>query len=156
MEELQQITGVGAGKAKKYGQPFLELIKNYVEENEIIRPQDMVVKSVINKSGLKVYIIQSVDRKVPLDSLAIAKDLTMDELLTELESIVASGTHLDIRYFVEEVVDEYHFEQIYDYFKEDAETDSIEKAIDELCDDELTAEEVRLVRILFMSELGNK
>jgi ATP-dependent DNA helicase RecQ len=156
MEELQQITGVGAGKAKKHGQPFLDLIKTYVEENEIIRPQDMVVKSVINKSGLKVYIIQSVDRKVPLDSLAVAKDLTMSELLTELESIVASGTHLDIRYFVEEMVDEYHFEQIYDYFKEDAETDSIEKAVDELCDDELTAEEVRLVRILFMSELGNK
>ena len=156
MEELQQITGVGAGKAKKYGQPFLELIKTYVEENEIIRPQDMVVKSVVNKSGLKVYIIQSVDRKVPLDSLAIAKDLSMDELLTEIESIVASGTHLDIRYFVEEVVDEYHFEQIYDYFKEEAETDSVEKAIDELCDDEITEEEVRLVRILFMSELGNK
>jgi ATP-dependent DNA helicase RecQ len=156
MDELQQITGVGAGKAKKYGQPFLNLIKTYVEENEIIRPNDMVVKSVINKSGLKVYIIQSVDRKVPLDSLAVAKDLSMDELLTEVESIVASGTHLDIRYFVEEVVDEYHFEQIYDYFKEKAETDSIEKAIQELCDDELTEEEVRLVRILFMSELGNK
>ena len=156
MEELQQITGVGAGKAKKYGQPFLDLIKTYVEENEIIRPQDMVVKSVINKSGLKVYIIQSVDRKVPLDSLAVAKDLTMDELLTEIESIVASGTHLDIRYFVEEVVDEYHFEQIYYYFKEEAETDSVEKAVDELCDDEITEEEVRLVRILFMSELGNK
>jgi ATP-dependent DNA helicase RecQ len=157
MDELQQITGVGAGKAKKYGQPFLGLIKTYVEENEIIRPHDMVVKSVVNKSGLKVYIIQSVDRKVPLDSLAEAKDLSMDELLTELESIVASGLHLDIRYFVDEVVDEYHYEQIYNYFKEEAETDSIEKAIETLCDDdELTEEEVRLVRILFMSELGNK
>ena len=156
MDELQQITGVGAGKAKKYGQPFIDLIKTYVEDNEIIRPHDMVVKSVVNKSGLKVYIIQSVDRKVPLDSLAEAKDLTMDELLTEVESIVASGTHLDIRYFVDEVVDEYHYEQIYDYFKEEAETDSIEKAIEELCDDEITEEEVRLVRILFMSELGNK
>ncbi|MDR0364943.1 MAG: DNA helicase RecQ [Bacteroidales bacterium] len=156
MDELQQITGVGAGKAKKYGQPFLDLIKNYVEENEIIRPHDMVVKSVVNKSGLKVYIIQSVDRKVPLDDLAIAKDLSMDELLTEVESIVASGTHLDIRYFVEEVVDEYHFEMIYEYFREEAETDSIQKAVSELCSDEITEEEVRLVRILFMSELGNK
>jgi len=156
MEELQQITGVGAGKAKKHGQPFLDLIKTYVEENEIIRPHDMVVKSVVNKSALKVYLIQSVDRKVPLDSLAIAKNLSMDELLSEIESIVASGFHLDIRYFVEEVVDEDHFEQIYDYFKEEAETDSIEKAIQQLCDDEISEEEVRLVRILFMSELGNK
>ncbi|MCL2040847.1 MAG: DNA helicase RecQ [Bacteroidales bacterium] len=156
MEELQQITGVGAGKAKKHGQPFLNLIKNYVEDNEIIRPHDMVVKSVVNKSGMKVYIIQSIDRKVPLDSLAVAKDLSMDELLTEIESIVASGTHLDIRYFVDEVVDADHYELIYDYFKDEAETDSIEKAIDKLCDDELTSEEVRLVRILFMSELGNK
>jgi ATP-dependent DNA helicase RecQ len=156
MDELSQITGVGIGKAKKYGQPFLDLIKSYVEEKDIIRPHDMVVKSVVNRSGLKVYIIQSVDRKVPLDSLAIAKDLSMDELLTELESIVASGTHLDIRYFVDEIVDEYHYEQIYEYFKEEAETDSIKKAIYELCDDDISEEEVRLVRILFMSELGNK
>jgi len=155
MEELQQITGVGAGKAKKYGQPFLDFIKEYVEENDIIRPNDMVVKSVVNKSGLKVYIIQNIDRKLPLEDIALAKNLTVPELLTEIEHIVASGTKIDINYYIEDYIDEYHQEEIFDYFREDASSDSIEDAIRELGEDEYTEEEIRMMRIKFMSEIGN-
>ncbi|MBN2175338.1 MAG: DNA helicase RecQ [Bacteroidales bacterium] len=153
-EELLQITGVGAGKAKKYGKPFLDFIKQYVDENEIIRPNDMVVKSVVNKSGLKVYIIQSIDRKLALEDIAFTKDLTVDELLTEIERIVASGTKVDIDYYIREYVDEYHQEEIYEYFRE-AETDSIYAALESLGDDEFSEEEIRLMRIKFMSEIGN-
>jgi len=153
-EELQQITGVGAGKAAKYGAPFLKLIKGYVEENEIVRPNDMVVKSVVNKSGLKVYIIQNIDRKIALQDLAFAKNITLSELLTEIESIVASGTKLDLSYYVDEYVDPYHQEDIFDYFS-DAESDSVEAALEELGEDEFNEEEIRLMRIKFMSELGN-
>ena len=155
MDELQQITGVGSGKAKKYGQPFLDFIKTYVEENDIIRPNDMVVKSVVNKSGLKVYIIHNIDRKLPLEDIAQAKNLTVPELLTEIEHIVASGTKIDINYYIEEIVDEYHQEEIFEYFKEDASSDSIEDAIMELGEDEYTEEEIRMMRIKFMSEIGN-
>jgi len=153
-EELQQITGVGAGKANKYGSPFLELIKNYVEENEIIRPNDMVVKSVINKSGLKVYVIQNIDRKIALEDIAFAKNLTLSDLLTEVESIVSSGTKLDLNYYVDEYVDAYHQEEIFDYFRE-AESDSVEEALTELGEEEFNTEEIRLMRIKFLSELGN-
>jgi ATP-dependent DNA helicase RecQ len=153
-EELLQITGVGSGKAKKYGKPFLELIKHYVDENEIMRPNDMVVRSVVNKSGLKVYIIQSIDRKLALEDIALTKDLTVDELLAEIERIVASGTKVDINYYIREYVDEYHQEEIYDYFKE-AETDSVEEALGELGEDEFNEEEIRLMRIKFLSEVGN-
>jgi ATP-dependent DNA helicase RecQ len=153
-EELKQIVGVGAGKAAKYGKPFLELIQKYVEENEITRPNDMVIKSVINKSGLKVYIIQSIDRKLPLDDIAHAKNLSLSELLTEIERIVMSGTKLDIGYYINDKVDEYHQEDIYDYFSE-AETDSIEDALEELGESEYSEEEIRLMRIKFLSELGN-
>lgn len=153
-DELKQITGVGAGKAQKYGKPFIELIKTYVEENEIIRPMDMVVKSVVNKSGLKVYIIQNIDRKISLEDLAFAKSMTISELLTEVERIVASGTKLDLSYYVNEYVDPYHQEEIYDYFRE-AESDSIEHALRELGEDEFNEEEIRLMRIKFMSDLGN-
>ena len=153
-DELKQITGVGTGKAQKYGEPFLKLIKTYVEENEIIRPMDMVVKSVVNKSGLKVYIIQSIDRKISLEDIAMAKTMTISELLTEIERIVSSGTKLDLSYYVNEYVDPYHQEEIYDYFRE-AESDSIPDAIVELGEDEFTEEEVRLMRIKFMSDLGN-
>jgi len=153
-EELQQITGVGAGKAAKYGAPFLKLIKGYVEENEIVRPNDMVVKSVVNKSGLKVYIIQNIDRKIALQDLAFAKNITLSELLTEIESIVASGTKLDLSYYVDEYVDPYHQEDIFDYFS-DAESDSVKAALEELGEDEFNEEEIRLMRIKFMSELGN-
>ncbi|MCB2220957.1 MAG: DNA helicase RecQ [Bacteroidetes bacterium] len=153
-EELLQITGVGQGKAKKYGQPFLDLIQQYVEENDIMRPNDMVVKSVVNKSGLKVYIIQSIDRKLALEDIAMTKDLTVQELLTEIERIVSSGTKVDINYYINEYVDEYHQEEIYEYFNE-AETDSIEEALSELGEDEFSEEEIRLMRIKFLSEVGN-
>lgn len=154
-EELLQITGVGSGKAKKYGKPFLEFIQQYVEENEIMRPNDMVVKSVVNKSGLKVYIIQSIDRKLALEDIAHTKNLTVSELLTEIERIVASGTKVDINYYISEYVDEYHQEDIYEYFNEEAETDSIEDALEELGEDEFNEEEIRLMRIKFLSEVGN-
>ena len=153
-EELRQIVGVGVGKARRYGKPFIELIKQYVEENDIIRPNDMVVKSVVNKSGLKVYIIQSIDRKLSLEDIAHTKNMTFEELLTEIEQIVSSGTKIDISYYIDEFVDEYHQEDIYDYFSE-AETDSVEDALDELGEAEYTEEEIRLMRIKFLSEMGN-
>lgn len=154
MSELQQIIGVGAGKAAKYGQPFIKLIKQYVEENDITRPNDIVVKSVVNKSGLKVYIIKSVDRKLLLDDVAHAKNLSLDELLTEIERIVLSGTRLDINYYIDEFVDEYHQEEILDYFSE-AETDSVEDALQELGEAEFNEQEIRLMRIKYLSEVGN-
>jgi len=154
VDELKQITGVGSGKALKYGKPFLALIKEYVEENEIIRPMDMVVKSVVNKSGLKVYIIQNIDRKLVLEDIAYAKNLNLDELLTEIESIVSSGTKIDINYYIDEFVDPYHQEEIFNYFRE-AESDSVDEALRTLGEDEFTEEEIRLMRIKFMSELGN-
>ncbi len=154
VEELLQITGVGAGKAKKYGKPFLDFIKEYVDENEIIRPNDMVVKSVINKSGLKVYIIKSIDRKLPLGDIAYTKNLNVEELLTEIERIVSSGTKIDINYYIDEFVDEYHQEEIFEYF-EDAESDSVEEALVELGEDEYSEREVRMMRIKFLSEVGN-
>jgi ATP-dependent DNA helicase RecQ len=153
-DELVQITGVGVGKAQKYGKSFLELISQYVEENEIIRPNDMVVKSVVNKSGLKVYIIQNIDRKLALEDIAIAKSLTLSELLTEIERIVASGTKIDINYYIDEYVDEYHQEEIFRYFHE-AESDSVQEALMVLGEDEYSEEEIRLMRIKFMSEVGN-
>ncbi len=154
IDELKQITGVGSGKAERFGRPFIELISRYVEENEIERPMDMVVKSVVNKSGLKVYLIRNIDRKVSLEDLADAKGIDFDELLHELESIVASGTKIDIRYYINEVVDVDKQEEIFDYFKT-AETDSFKDALEELGEDDFTEEEVRLMRIRFMSEMGN-
>lgn len=155
IEELQNITGVGVGKAKRYGKEFIELIKKYVEEKEIIRPQDMIVKSVINKSGLKVYIIQSIDRKISLDDIADAKNLNMNDLLDEVEAIVNSGTKLNLDYYIDGVLDKEHQIEIYQYFREDAETESIEEALLELGEDEYTEEDIRLMRIKFMSEMGN-
>lgn len=154
MEELQSITGVGAGKARKFGQPFLDLIKKYVDEKGITRPHDLVVKSVVNKSGNKVFIIQSIDRQMDFEDIARARDMEFDELLTEIEAIVHSGTKLNIGYYIDQVVDEEKAEEIYLYFKEDAETDSLEEAVQELGSD-FTEEEIRLVRIKFMSEMGN-
>lgn len=153
-EEMIHIAGVGKGKAIKYGKPFINLIKDYVEENEIIRPNDMVVKSVVNKSGLKVYIITNIDKKVSLQDIATAKNMTIKDLLTEIESIVLSGTKIDIEYFIEENIDEDHEEEIYDYFM-DAESDDIQEALRELGEDEFTEEEIRLMRIKVLSEVGN-
>jgi ATP-dependent DNA helicase RecQ len=154
LDELKQITGVGAGKAARYGKPFIELIKKYVEENEIERPQDMVVKSVVNKSGLKVYIIQSIDRKISIEDIAVAKGITIDELLNEMESIVSSGTKIDINYYINEFTDLDHQEEIYEYFKT-AESDSVKDALIQLGENEYSEEEIRLMRIKFISELGN-
>ena len=152
---MNQIVGVGAGKAIKYGKPFVELIGNYVEENEIARPMDMVVKTMPNKSGLKVYIIQNIDRKLALEDIAAAKQLSFDEMLDELESVVASGTRLDINYYIDDIVEPFHAEEIFEYFKEEAKTDSVEDALEELGADEYTEQEIRLVRIKFMSDVGN-
>ena len=153
-EEMQNITGVGVGKARKFGEEFVKLIKAYAEEKEIIRPQDMIVKSVGNKSGNKIFIIQSIDRKMDFEDIARAKDLDFDELLTEIEGIVNSGTKLDISYYLRDFMDEDKIEDIYLYFKEDAESDSLDAAIDELGAD-YTEEEIRLVRIKFICEQGN-
>ena len=154
IEEMQNITGVGVGKARKFGEEFVKLIKAYVEEKEIIRPQDMIVKSVGNKSGNKIFIIQSIDRKMDFEDIARAKDPDFDELLTEIEGIVNSGTKLDISYYLRDFMDEDKIEDIYLYFKEDAESDSLDAAIDELGAD-YTEEEIRLVRIKFICEQGN-
>ena len=154
LEEMQNISGVGVGKAKKFGEPFIKLIKAYVEEKEIIRPQDMVVKSVVNRSGNKVFIIQSIDRKMDFEDIARARDLEFDELLTEIEAIVNSGTKLNINYYISEVMDEDKADEIYLYFKEDAQSDSLDEAIEELGSD-FTEEEIRLVRIKFICEQGN-
>ena len=154
LDELQNIPGVGAGKAKKYGKEFCELIKTHCEENEIERPEDLRVRTVANKSKLKVAIIQAVDRKVALDDVAISKGIDFDDLLEEIEAIVYSGTKLNIDYFLEEIMDEDHMWDIYDYFKEDSTTDNVEVAMEELGDD-FTEEEIRLVRIKFISELAN-
>jgi ATP-dependent DNA helicase RecQ len=154
-EELQNITGVGAGKAKRYGGEFISIIKSYVEEKEIIRPQDMVVKSIINKSNLKVFIIQSIDRKMDFEDIASAKNIEMGTLLAEIEAIVNSGTRINIDYYLNNIMEKDHQKDIYDYFMEEAEDESIERALQELGEDNYTEEEIRLMRIKFMSELGN-
>ncbi len=154
VDELKNISGVGAGKAAKFGKPFLELIKKYVEENEIDRPIDLVVKSIVNKSGMKVYIIQNIDRKISLTDMARSKGMILAELLTEIESIVASGTKIDINYYINEVIDEDRQQDIFNYFKT-AETDSAEKALKDLGEDDYTLDEIRMMRVKFMSELGN-
>ncbi|MDR3309329.1 MAG: DNA helicase RecQ [Tannerella sp.] len=153
IDELQNIPGVGAGKAKRYGKEFVEIIKKYVEENEIVRPEDLRVRTVANKSKLKVWIVQSIDRKVALDEIAFSKGLEFEELLKEIETIVYSGTRLNLDYFIYEVIDEDRIEDIYLYFKE-SETDSLEEAIKELGGG-FEEWEVRLVRIKFISELAN-
>jgi ATP-dependent DNA helicase RecQ len=153
LEELQNIPGVGAGKAKRYGQEFCMLIKKHCEENEIERPEDLRVRTVANKSKIKVSIIQAIDRKVALDDIAVSKGLDFSELLDEVEAIVYSGTRLNIDYFLEEIMDEDHMLDIYDYFKEST-TDKIDDAMDELGND-YTEDEIRLVRIKFISEMAN-
>ena len=153
MDELQNITGVGAGKAKRYGEEFLKVIKAHVEENEIERPEDLRVRSVANKSKLKISIIQAIDRKIALDDLATSKGLEFSELLDHIEAIVYSGTKINIHYFIDEIMDEDHQEDIFEYFRE-SESDSLEEAINEL-GSEYTEEEIRLVRIKFISEMGN-
>jgi ATP-dependent DNA helicase RecQ len=153
MDELTSVYGVGDGKARKYGKPFLELIADYVEENDIIRPEDLVVKSTGANSGLKLYIIQNVDRKLPLDDIAAAKGLELPELVKEMEQIVFSGTRLNLGYYIDEILDEDQQEEIHEYFLE-SETDNIEDAVEEF-DGEYEDEELRLYRLKFMSEVAN-
>lgn len=153
-EELQNIPGVGAGKAKRYGAEFLKLIKEYVEENDITRPEDLRVRSVVNKSKIKVFIIQAIDRKIALDDIAESRGLDMMELLDEIEAIVYSGTKINIDYFLDEIMDPDYIEDIYEYFST-ATTDKISDALDELGEDDYSEIEVRLVRIKFLSEVAN-
>lgn len=154
LEELQNIAGVGQGKAQRYGKPFVDIIKKYVEEKGIERAQDFVVRSVADKSRNKVYIIQTIDRKMPLNEIAAAKDMDMGDLLTDIEAIVNSGTKLDIDYYLNDVMDEEQIEDIFTYFKEEAKSDSMKKALEEL-GNEYEEEDIRLVRIKFLSEMGN-
>ena len=154
LEELKNCQGIGEGKARKFGKEFIELIAKYVEENEIIRPDDFVVKSIVSKSANKVFIIQSIDRKLPLEDIAEAKGLDMEELVSEIEAIVYSGTQLNLDYYLEQNLDEDVIDEIYDYFKEEAESDSLEAAMEELGSD-YDEMEVRLVRIKFLCEVAN-
>ncbi|MBO4822507.1 MAG: DNA helicase RecQ [Prevotella sp.] len=153
LQELQNIQGVGTGKAKRYGTEFCELIKKHCEENDIERPEELRVKTVAKKSILKVKIIQSIDRQIDLEEVAKAQGLDFEELLTEIENIVYSGIKLNIDYFIDEVMDEDHIDDIYDYFSE-SETDDLEEAINELGED-YTEEDIRLIRIKFISEMAN-
>ncbi|MDR2358293.1 MAG: DNA helicase RecQ [Prevotellaceae bacterium] len=154
IDELKNCHGVGEGKAKKFGREFVDIIKKYVEENNIERPNELVVKSLINKSGLKVYIIQAIDRKVMLDDLAASKGLEMGQLLDEIEAIVNSGTKISIDYFIEQVIDDDKVDTIYEYFHHEAKSDSIDDAQD-ILGTNFSEEEIRLVRLKFMSDVTN-
>jgi ATP-dependent DNA helicase RecQ len=153
LDELTNIQGVGTGKAARYGAPFVALIEQYVEDNEIERPHDMVVKSLVNKSGLKVQLIQNIDRKLPLEDIGKAQGKSMDEVLEELEAIVSSGTRVNINYYIDDILDPENQKEIFDYFRE-AETDDLKDAYHEF-DGDYSEEELRLMRIRFMSELAN-
>ncbi|ARS39761.1 DNA helicase RecQ [Sphingobacteriaceae bacterium GW460-11-11-14-LB5] len=154
MEELRQISGVGSGKAMKFGTPFIELIKKYVEDNDIERPIDLIIKTQANKSQMKVSIIQNIDRQIGLEDIADSKGITYEEILKEVESIVNSGTKLNLNYFIDEVIDDDRQDEVFDYFRA-AESDSIDEALNELGETDYTREEIQLMRIKFMSELGN-
>jgi ATP-dependent DNA helicase RecQ len=154
MEELEKISGVSKGKSMRYGKPFLDVIIGYVEENDIVKPDDFVMKSVANRNNNKIFIIQNVDKKIPLETIAKTKDLRIDELLEEMETIVASGTKLNLNYAIDEMVDEYEQEEIMDYFKS-CETSSLQIAEEELADSNFNWEQLKLMRIKFLCEYGN-
>ncbi|QIA06909.1 DNA helicase RecQ [Draconibacterium halophilum] len=153
-EELQNIQGVGQGKARRYGKEFVALIKSYVEENEIERPEDLVVRMVANKSKMKVFIIQSIDRKLSFEDIADSKGIEVSDVIGEVEAIVNSGTKLNIDYYIEDVIDEDHQDDIFEYFRE-AETDSIKDAMEELGEEEYSEDDIRLMRVKFFSDMGN-
>ena len=153
-QDLAQINGVGLGKVQKFGKPFLDLIMKYVDDNDIETTQDLVVKSAVNKSKIKIYIIQQIDRKINLDEIVEAKDLTMTELIEEIEHICYSGTRLNLDYYINQVIDEDRQDEIYDYFMA-AETDNIGAALKEFESQDATEEELRLMRIKFLSEMAN-
>ncbi len=154
MDDMSKIVGVSLGKAQKYGQPFVDAIRKYVEENEIERPMDITIKTVANKSKTKVSIIQAIDRKIPLEDIAQSNDMSMGELLEELDIIVQSGTKVKLDYFLNKYIDEYVRDTVIDYFKE-ADSDSVEEAFKELKDDEITWEEIQLMRLKFLSDYAN-
>jgi ATP-dependent DNA helicase RecQ len=154
LDELKQIHGVGSGKALKFGSQFVELIKKYVEENDIDRPVDLVIKSAANKSAIKVSIIQNIDRQIALDDIASSKGLSYEDILREVESIVNSGTKLNLNYYIDELIDEDRQDEVFDYFR-NTEVDSVDKALQDLGSDDYTREELQLMRIKFLSELGN-
>jgi ATP-dependent DNA helicase RecQ len=153
IDELTNIQGVGNGKAARYGEPFIALIANYVEVNEIERPQDLIVKSLVNKSGLKVQLIQNIDRKLPLEDIGRALGKSYEEVIEEIEAIVSSGTRVNINYYIEDILDSENQDEIYDYFSE-AESDDLTAAYHEF-DGDYSEEELRLMRIKFMSEMAN-
>jgi ATP-dependent DNA helicase RecQ len=154
LTELEKISGVSKGKALRYGKPFIEVIAKYVEENDIEKPDDFVMKSVVNRNNNKIFIIQNVDKKIPLETVAKTRDLRIDELLEEMETIVASGTKLNLDYAIDEMVDEYEQEEILDYFKS-CETSSLQVAQEELAESNFNWEQLKLMRIKFLSEYGN-
>ena len=154
MTELEKISGVSKGKAIRYGKPFIDIIAAYVEENDIIKPDDFVMKSVLNRNNNKIFIIQNVDKKIPLETIAKNKDLKIEELLEEMETIVASGTKLNLTYAINDMVDEYEQEEIMDYFKS-CETSSLQIAQEELADSDFNWEQLKIMRIKFLCEYGN-
>lgn len=154
MDEMANITGVSIGKAKRYAKPFIELIAQYVKENDVERPTDFVVKQVANRSKVKVNIIQSIDRKLPLEDIAGSNNLSMDELMEELDAIIISGTKVNLDYYIDDNIDEGSKEDILDYFME-SESDSVEEAFKELKEDDITIDEIQLVRIKFLSDVAN-
>jgi ATP-dependent DNA helicase RecQ len=154
LKELEKCQGVSAGKALKFGRPFVNLIAKYVEENNIEKPDDFVMKSVVNKNSNKVFIIQNVDKKMPLETIAKNRTLTIEELLEEMETIVASGTKLNLDYAIEDLVEEYEREEIIDYFK-GCQTSSLYIAKEELADANYTFEQLKIMRIKFLCEYGN-
>jgi ATP-dependent DNA helicase RecQ len=152
-DEMSAVNGVGLGKVQKFGKPFMDLIKQYVDENDITTAADVMVKSSVNKSKMKIFIIQQVDKKIELEEIAEMKDITFEQLITEIENICYSGTRLNLDYYIEQIIDDDKQEEIIDYFLS-AETDSIEDALDEF-DDEFSEEDMRLMRIKFLSNYAN-
>src|SRR5690606_6416893 len=154
MAELERIQGVSKGKAMKFGRKFVELIAKYVEENDISKPDDFIMKSVVNKSGIKVFIIQNIDKKIPLETIAKNRGITLPDLLTEMETIVASGTRLNIDYCIDQELDEYEQEEIFDYFRESTD-DNLDLAYEEFRDRDINIEQLQMMRIKFLSEFAN-
>ena len=154
LQDLEKCQGVSKGKAIRYGKPFIELIAQYVEENDIVKPDDFVMKSVANKSNNKIYIIQNVDKKIPLETIARNKDMKIENLLEEMETIVASGTKLNLNYAIADMLDDDDQDEIMDYFKT-CETSSLEVAKEELASSDYNWEQLKIMRIKFLSEYGN-
>ena len=154
MEELANISGVSKGKAERYGEQFVEMIAQYVEDNDIEKPTDVVVKSVVNKSAMKIYIIQNIDKKIPLEQIARGKGLKLDDVLQEMETIILSGTKLNLNYYINDMMEEERQEEVIEYFRT-AESDSFDDAMTELGEENYSNEELKLMRLKFLSDMGN-